>query len=252
MRELKEIALIEQIQLQLTALHQGADLRALQRRDPREPVEGTQLSDRLMRDHPAIPDQHQALEAELLAQLRHLRHQRARIRRVALVDRDRHRAAGSCRQQAVVHLRRIALAVAAVADLGQRTAIAFKVTRTQVVEGERTLGQVSGSELLLDKFLTLVQPVHRRIKVRLIRLPHAELLGERRRVPPARGGKLGMRRQDPRRHHRTHRIALRARPGGDQGLKAEPLHGYTHRLHRAMRTRACGLPKLLHRAHALP
>ena len=34
MRELKEIALIEQAELQRTALHQGADLRALQRRDP--------------------------------------------------------------------------------------------------------------------------------------------------------------------------------------------------------------------------
>src|SRR6266404_3802906 len=226
MRELKQITLIEKPKLQLTALHQGADLRTLQRRDPRQPVERTQLMDRFMRDHAAIPDQHQALEAKLFAQLRNLRHQRAHVRRIALVHRDGHRAAGTRRQQAVVHLRRIALAIAAVADLRQRTAIAFEVTRTQVVQRERTLGQVSSSELFLDKFLALEQPVHRCVQVRLIRLHHAVLFGERRRVPPARGRQFGMRCQDPRRHHRTNRITRRARPRGDQRLKAESLHGY--------------------------
>ena len=91
MRELKEVALIEQTQLQFTALHQGADLRALQCRDPGEPVEGTQLVDRFVRDHAAIPNQNQALEAKLLAQLLDLRHQCARVGRIALVHRDRHR-----------------------------------------------------------------------------------------------------------------------------------------------------------------
>jgi hypothetical protein len=35
------------------------------------------------------------------------------------------------------------------------------------------------------------------------------------------------RRPDPRRHHRTDRVALRTRPGGDRGFHPEPLHGYT-------------------------
>ena len=52
--------------------------------------------------------------------------QRFRIGRIALEDRNCHRAAAGIRQQAVVHLQSAGLAVAAIADLGQRAGRAFE------------------------------------------------------------------------------------------------------------------------------
>ena len=140
MGELEQIALIEQAQLQGAALHQGADLRTLERGDPGQPVERAQGVDRFVRDHPPIPDQHQTMEGKLLPQLIDLRHQRAPIRRVALVHRGRHRTAATRRQQSVVDLQGVAFAVAAVADLCHRTAVALEVTGTQVIQRQPTLG----------------------------------------------------------------------------------------------------------------
>jgi hypothetical protein len=126
MGKLEQIALIEEAQLQRAALHEGADLRALERGDPGESVERAQLIDRFVRDHPPIPDEHHTLKPKVLAQLTR-RQERIHVRRVALVHRDRHRTTGPSLQQAVVDLRGVALAIAAVADLRQRTAGAFEV-----------------------------------------------------------------------------------------------------------------------------
>ena len=227
MRELKEITLIEEAELQVTTLHQRADLRTLERRDPGESIEVTQLANRLVRDHAPIPHEDQALKAKLLAQLIDLRHQRARIGGVALVDRDGHRTARPRGEQSIVHLRRIALAVAAVTDLRQRTAIAFEVARTQVIERQGTFREVPSRELLLDRLLALEQPVHRRIQIGLVPIGDAILFRQRRRMPPARGGELGVRRQDPRRDHRTdsHRAqALAARQSATQSRAVAWLH----------------------------
>src|SRR6185437_15941189 len=63
-RELKEIAFIEEPQLQRAALDKAADLATLQRRNPRHPVDVLQFADRLVRDHTAVPDEHHSLQTE--------------------------------------------------------------------------------------------------------------------------------------------------------------------------------------------
>ena len=69
MGEFEQIALIEETQLQGTALGQRADLRTLQCRDPGQSLQRAQAVDRLVGDHPPISYQYQALEAKVLAQL---------------------------------------------------------------------------------------------------------------------------------------------------------------------------------------
>src|ERR1035441_1702079 len=114
-----------------------------------------------MGDHPPISYQYQALEAKVLAQLLDLIRQCARIGCVALVYRDGHRATGAIGQQSVVHLQAIALAIAAVADLGQRAKTPFEVTQTQVIKRHPSSAEVASRKLLLNGRLALEQPVHR-------------------------------------------------------------------------------------------
>src|SRR5437899_781097 len=91
-------------------------------------------------------------------------------------------------EQAVVDLQHAVAAVAAVADLGQRTGAALEVAGRQVVQHQAAGAQVARSELLLDRALARQQPVHRRVQIVLARIGHAEVLGQRRGVPPAGGG----------------------------------------------------------------
>ena len=79
-------------------------------------------------------------------------------------------------------------------------------------------------ELLLDRVLARQQPVHRRVQIVLTRVRHREVLGQRRRVPPAGGGQLGVRGDDARGYHRQHPIAFAARLGGDQRSQSHALH----------------------------
>ena len=74
-RELEEIPFIEEPQLQRAGLDEAADLAALQGGDPRQPVDVLELTDRLVRDHAAIPDENDTLETEGLFELYHLWHQ---------------------------------------------------------------------------------------------------------------------------------------------------------------------------------
>ena len=84
------------------------------------------------------------------------------------------------RQQAVVDLKLPFLAVAAVSQLGQRTGYALEITRRQVVERKAAVSQVTSCQLLLDRGLMLQQPIHGLVQFVLIRLAHAQHLGERR------------------------------------------------------------------------
>jgi hypothetical protein len=69
-------------------------------------------------------------------------------------------------------------------------------------------------ELVLDVILAREQPVHRRVQVVLVGVGDTEVLGQRRGVPPAGGGQLGVRRCDARGHHGQHQVALAAGLGG--------------------------------------
>ena len=60
-----------------------------------------------------------------------------------------------------------------------------------------------------------------------------------------------MRRQDARRHHRQHQIALAAGLGGDQCRQAQALQGQRHGLHLAVRTRRGNRERLRYRLPGL-
>ena len=81
------------------------------------------------------------------------------------------------------------------------------------------------------------EPIHRAIQIVLVGVADGELLRERRGMPPARGGELGVWRQHARGHHRTHQIALRRGTRGDQLRKAQAVHGESNGLHVPVRAR---------------
>jgi hypothetical protein len=234
--KLDQIVLIEQVQLQLPLLNERADRRALERGDPADTLGLAHLVDGLIGDHAAIADHHHLLDAEVRAQAPHLGHERLAVGGVARVHRYRHWAATRIGEQAVVDLQLTLLAVAIVAALGERTARALEVARRQVVEHQAALAQMARGQLLLDRVLAREQPVHRRVQVVLVGIGDAEVFGQRRGVPPARGRKLGVRRHDARGHHRQHQVALATRLGGNHRGQSQPLHGRDDRLHVAVRT----------------
>jgi hypothetical protein len=79
--------------------------------------------------------------------------------------------------------------------------------------------------------------IHRRIELGFCRLADAEFLGQRRGVPPARGGELGLWRQDARGQHGEHPLALARRPAGEQRGHAELRQRGLNRLDVAMSPR---------------
>jgi hypothetical protein len=79
MRELKEVTLVKQPQLQPALLDQRANLRALERRDPGDPRERLELLDAFVRDHPPIAHHHHTLDAKVGSQALNLRHERGAI-----------------------------------------------------------------------------------------------------------------------------------------------------------------------------
>ena len=215
------------------------------------PVHLAQLGDGRVADHAAVAHHHQLLDAELLAQALHLGQEGGAVGHVALVHRHRHRAAARVGEQPVVDLQQPLLAVAVVAQLGQRAGGALEVAGRQVVQHQAAVAQVPRGELLLDRVLAREQPVHRRVQVVLVRIGHAEVLGQRGGVPPARGGQLRMRRHDARGHHRQHQLALARGLAAQQRREAQALHRQRHGVHMAVRARGGDLQRLRCRLQGL-
>jgi len=188
----KRFPLVEQSELQRSALHERPDLTALQRRDPLEPRHVAQVLDGRLPDHRAVADQHHALEAEVALELRHLRHERLRVVGVALVDRHGHRTTAAVGQEAVVDLELVLLAVAVVADLGERAGRPLEVAGGEVVECQASGLQVSGRELVLDRPLALEESSCRDLEEQVLDPPggmvcnaqhQAQVVGEVRMGP---------------------------------------------------------------------
>jgi hypothetical protein len=110
---------------------------------------------------------------------------------------------------------------------------------------------VARGELLLDPILAGQQPVHRRVQIVLARVGHAEVLGQRGGVPPARGRQLRMWRDDARGHHRQHQLAFAAGPGGEQRCELQTLQAQRNALNVAVRTRCRDLEGLRCRLQCL-
>jgi hypothetical protein len=123
------------------------------------------LPDARRGEHPAVADQHHALQTETLAQLRHLSGHGDGIAGVALEHLDRHRTALLVGQQAEDDLQVAGPLVAAVAVTGQRTLAALEVGRRQIVEHQRSFTQMLFGERLLDARLAGEQPVHGLVEI---------------------------------------------------------------------------------------
>jgi len=126
-RELVEVALVEQAQLNRTGIDELSDRTGFQGRDPihaRAFVEGVDL---FLRDHAAVPDQGHRHQREVLLQLVELVQQRLGISGIALEHRNGHGTATRVGQQPVVDLQLALLAVARVPAFRQRAALAFEI-----------------------------------------------------------------------------------------------------------------------------
>ena len=153
-RDLGEVGLVEQRQLQIAGADQLADLRGLQRGDEpgAELFEGGGVR---VGDHRPVADQDHPVDPEPLPDRVEQLRDGARVSGVPGVDLHRHRTTIGRAHQPPVDLQLAVLAVAAVPERGQRAAAALEVGRGQVVEHEPTIGEVAAGERLLDPLLTL-------------------------------------------------------------------------------------------------
>ena len=85
-------------------LDERAYRHALERGDPAQTIGLSHVIDRLPGDHAAIPHHHHLLDAEVLAQARHLGHKSLAVAHIALMHRDGNGTAPRIGEQAVVDL----------------------------------------------------------------------------------------------------------------------------------------------------
>ena len=83
------------------------------------------------------------------------------------------------------------LAVAVVAEAGQRAGLPLVVAAGDVVEHQRPVAQVPPGQLLLDRRLPLQQPVHGVVELILGGVGDVQLLGQGGVVPVSGVGQLG-------------------------------------------------------------
>ena len=93
---------------------------------------------------------------------------------------DRHRTAVGGAQQAIDDLPLAALAVPAVAELGERTAAPFQIAGRDVVEHQRAAAEMALGQRRLDRWLAHRQPVERAVELVLVDHAQAELLAQAR------------------------------------------------------------------------
>src|SRR5208282_5831988 len=110
----------------------------------------------------------------------------------ALEDLDRDGAAVGCAEQAIDNLQLALLAVAVVAELGERAAAALHGARRHVVEHQRAAGKMALGQSGLDRRLAHRQPVEGGVELLLVDGTEAELGAE------AGGGGLRRERGRPR------------------------------------------------------
>ena len=182
------------------------------------------------------------IETEALLQLDHLTGQGRRISSAACEDFDCHRTAVRSAEQAIDDLQLAAFAVTAVAELGERTAAAFQVARRDVVEHQRTAGEMAFGKRRLDGGLADRQPVECAIEFVLIDQPESELLakagsrGVRRQRPG--GSKLGPGIEDAADHQGQDEVAAAVAVRAEQPIEADLARCAEGRVDMPMRQRA--------------
>ena len=147
----RHVAVVEQRHLERAALEQGADRRGAQRGDPVEPGRLDVLVDARLGDHAPVADQDDMVEAEALLQLGDLAGEGGGIAGRAFEHLDGDRAAVGRAEQAVDDLQLALLAVAIVAELGERAAASLHVARGHVVEHQRAALEMAPGQRRFDR-----------------------------------------------------------------------------------------------------
>ena len=230
---LGEVAFVEQRWRDGSGGDQLADGRRAQRRDPAQPVDvGEVLADAGRGQHPAVTDEHHAVEAEAGADLVDLRGDGVGVAGRALEDLDGDRTPGGRAEQTEDDLERALLAVAAVAAPGEFAVGSLDVAGGQVVEHQGVFLEMALGETLLDGRLTLDEPVHRGVQLlgvdgaEVEHFPRVEtaLSGFRARA----GGQLRLRVDDAGDEQCEDEVAEASGASGEQGGDCELADGGEH------------------------
>ena len=160
---------------------QHLDGRSPQCRNPIQTCRLQLLPDTGLGNHPAIPNQHHVGETEALLHLLDLGRQCCRVGRIAGKGLYGNRYALGRRQQSVDDLPPPLDPVSRVPNGSQRTGLALKCRRGNVVQHQRARPQMPRCQLLLDPLLTLEEPVHRIVEIILITARHRTHLTQRAR-----------------------------------------------------------------------
>ncbi len=142
-----------------------------------------EVFDSRLRQHPAVPYQHNTRQPELLAQLVYLIGDRGGVSRVSRVHLHAHGAPVAVGQYAVDDDEPALLAVTVVSAPRQRAGAALVVAAADVVEHLVAFTQMPTGELLLDPGLPFQKPIHRFIEFARVGVLDRQFLGQRRRVP---------------------------------------------------------------------
>jgi hypothetical protein len=161
-----------------------------------------------------------------------------RVTRIAGIDLQRNRTPLGIRQHAVDHAGQIPTPIAVVAETRQQTGVPEVRTAADVVEHSAALGEVPLGKFALDPFLSREQPIQGRVQFIDLRSAHAQLLGQRGRLPPPGGGQLRAGMKDPLRDHGHHQVAFSAGTAGNQGFQSQPAEHGQYRTHVPVRQRA--------------
>ncbi len=159
-RHLKQVALIEQRRLEGSLLAgERGHLRRAQAAHPVQPGRAQQRVDAGLREHASVAHPGERVDPVTVFELLDLRRYGRRIGGVAGEDFDRHRDALRRADQPEHDLRVVTLAIAAVAVRRELAAASGHPCGSEVVEHQRTTGQMLAGEALLDARLSLSQPV---------------------------------------------------------------------------------------------
>ena len=190
------------------------------------------LADARRREHAAVADQGDAGDAEALADAVHLPSQRGRIGRVAREHLDRQGAAGGRAQQPEHDLLLALLAVAVVAEGGQRAEPTLEVAGADVVQDQGGVAEVPVGEAGLDPALAGQQPVehgeHLVAGDGSETQQGAETAVGGFRGQAAGGGELGVRGEQARHDGGEREVALAAAVAVQDGFEAELAAGAQH------------------------
>ncbi len=223
--DLGHVSLVEDRQLQVALIGQGADCRRPRCADPRQFRGFEVLPDARVGDQAAVADHHYPVQGEAVLELLDVRAQRAGVRGVAREDFDRHRAAVPVAEQSEGDLRLASLAVSGVAVPGERALRSFEVDRGQVAEDECAFPEAPFGELPFDARLSLDQPVHGPVELVGRGFFDIEFLaegrGDRLGCESAGGGELGPWIEDAGGDHGGGEAALSRRSSVKQGFEAE-------------------------------